>query len=253
MTDTTEELSPVKRALLELRQMRGQLDALKQAQTEPIAIVGLGLRLPGGAHDADSYWQLLRDGVDAIVPIPPERWDMETFYDPDPDAPGKMYTRAGGFLAQIDQFDAHFFGISPREAAGMDPQQRLLLQVSWEALEHAGQSPERLRESQTGVFVGLSNSDYLRMATAVAEAIDVYSITGSAFSVAAGRLSYLLGLQGPSMVVDTACSSSLVAIHLACQSLRSKESDLALAGGVGLILSPEASIQFFQSADDGPR
>jgi len=244
MTESTEQMSAVKRALLELRQMRGQLDEMKRSQTEPIAIVGLGLRLPGGVHNAASFWQLLRDGVDAIIPIPPDRWDAEAFYDPDPDAPGKMYTRAGGFLAQIDQFDAHFFGISPREAAGMDPQQRLLLAVSWEALENAGQSPDQLRESQTGVFIGLSNSDYLRMATAVPEAIDVYTITGGSFSVAAGRLSYLLGLQGPSMVVDTACSSSLVAVHLACQSLRSRESELALAGGVNLILSPEANINF---------
>jgi acyl transferase domain-containing protein/SAM-dependent methyltransferase/acyl carrier protein len=244
MSEATEPQSAVKRALLELRQMRGQLDEMKRSQTEPIAIVGLGLRLPGGAKDADTYWQLLQNGVDAIVPIPPNRWDIDAFYDPDPDAPGKMYTRAGGFLDAIDQFDPHFFGISPREADAMDPQQRLLLQVSWEALEHAGQAPDQLKDSQTGVFVGLSGSDYLRMATAVPEAIDVYSITGSALSVAAGRLSYLLGLQGPSLVVDTACSSSLVAVHLACQSLRSKESSLALAGGVGLILSPEANINF---------
>ncbi len=244
MTDTAEQLSPIKRALLELRQMRSQLDEMKRSQTEPIAIVGFGLRLPGGVHDADSYWQLLHNGVDAIVPIPPDRWDLEAFYDADPDAPGKMYTRAGGFLETIDQFDPHFFGISPREADAMDPQHRLLLQVSWEALEHAGQSPDLVRESQTGVFIGLSSNDYLRMTTAVPEAIDVYTITGGAFSVAAGRLSYLLGLQGPSLVVDTACSSSLVAVHLACQSLRSQESDLALAGGVGLILSPETSINF---------
>ncbi|MEK7327039.1 MAG: polyketide synthase, partial [Chloroflexota bacterium] len=246
-TDTTANLSPVKRALLEIRELREKLDQVERQKTEPIAIVGLGLRFPGGANDPESFWNLLRDGVDAIAEVPPERWDINAYYDADPDKPGKMSTRFGAWLADVDKFDPYFFGIAPREAASMDPQHRLLLEVSWEALEHAGQSPEKLMGSQTGVFLGISNSDYFRMVYADPDRIDTYAATGNTYSVAAGRLSYLLGLHGPNVALDTACSSSLVAVHLAVQSLRNGECNLALAGGVSLILTPEVHINFSKS------
>jgi acyl transferase domain-containing protein/SAM-dependent methyltransferase len=252
--ETPEQLSPLKRAILELREMRAKLDVSDRRQREPIAIVGIGLRLPGGANDESSFWQILADGVDVISEIPPDRWDREAYYDPDPDKPGKMNTRHGAFLGGVDLFDAEFFGISPREAASMDPQHRLLLETTWEALENSAICPARLAGSQTGVFVGYGNSDYLRRAYGDEQRIDAYSALGNAFSVAAGRLSYFLGVHGPCMVVDTACSASLVAVHLACQSLRFGECTLALAAGVNLILSPEASINFSKShmlAPDG--
>jgi acyl transferase domain-containing protein/aryl carrier-like protein len=214
------------------------------SRDEPVAIVGLGCRFPGGADGPAAFWRLLRDGVDAVVEVPADRWDAGALFDPDPEAPGKSYSRWGGFLSGVDRFDAPFFGISPREAVSMDPQQRLLLEVAWEALEHAGLPPDRLARSRTGVFVGISGNDYasLPLRAGGAAGIDAYFGTGSSTSAAAGRLSYVLGLQGPSMAVDTACSSSLVAVHLACQSLRAGECDLALAGGVNLILTPEAHI-----------
>lgn len=242
-----EELSPIKRALVELRDMRTRLDDLQYRQHEPIAIIGAGLRFPGGVHDMESFWNLLRDGVDAITEVPPDRWDIEAYYDPDSQKPGKMSTRFGGFLQDIDQFDPQFFGISPREAASMDPQQRILLEVTWEALENAGQSPDRLLGSPTGVFLGISHSDYLHMIFNDINQIDVYSTTGGALSIAGGRLSYVLGLQGPNVALDTACSSSLVSVHLAVQSLRLRESDLALAGGTSLILMPEINVNFSKS------
>ncbi len=212
---------------------------------EPIAIIGMACRLPG-APDVDSFWTLLRRGKCAVTEVPQNRWDASVYYDPDPSQPGKMNTRWGGFIENVDQFDAAFFGISPREAVRMDPQQRLLLEVSWEALEDAGQVLEHLHGSKTGVFIGLSTQDYLRLQIRSEEGAcnDPYSGTGTAGSIASGRISYCLGLLGPNMTVDTACSSSLVALHLACQSLRLRESDLALAGGVNLILSPEGTIYF---------
>ncbi|MCC6456162.1 MAG: acyltransferase domain-containing protein, partial [Caldilineaceae bacterium] len=221
----------------------------QESANEAIAIVGAGLRFPGRANDLASFWSLLHNGVDAIVDIPADRWDMEAYYDPTPLTPGKMSTREGGFLENIDLFDPRFFGIAPREAVQMDPQQRLLLEVSWEALEHAGFAPDQLKGSQTGVFIGISGSDYARIAADDLRNLDAYMATGNTLSVAAGRLSYVLGLQGPNMAIDTACSSSLVAIHLACQSLRSGESNLALAGGVNLILSPEGNISFSQASN----
>ena len=240
----TENLSPLKQALLQLRQMRAQLDDVERARTEPIAVIGMGLRLPGGAVDPESMWEMLRAGTDAVTEVPADRWDVDAYYDADPTAPGKMTTRYGAFLGDVSRFDAAFFGIAPREAASLDPQQRLLLQVSWEALERAGQSPEKLAGSPTGVFVGFSNSDYFRQLFADPNQIDTYSTTGNAGSIAAGRLSYFLGLHGPCLTLDTACSSSLVAVHLAVQSLRRGECALALAGGVNLILSPEVHINF---------
>ncbi len=251
---SAEDLSPIKRALLELREMRSQLDDLEGQQKEPIAVVGMGMRFPGGANNPRAFWHLLREGVDAITEVPPERWSMDAFYDPDPMKPGKMSTRYGGFLTDIDRFDPHFFGIAPREAASMDPQQRLLLEITWEALENAGQAPDKLFGSLTGVFLGISNSDYFRMLVRDIRQIDTYASTGNAYSVAAGRLSYILGLQGPNIALDTACSGSLVATHLAVQSLRQKECHLALVGGVNLILTPEITVNFSKAqmmADDG--
>jgi phthiocerol/phenolphthiocerol synthesis type-I polyketide synthase C len=235
-------LTPKQRALLELRRL--QSAGGSQLASEPIAVIGIGCRFPGGVAGPDSFWTLLREGVDAITEVPPDRWDIDAYYDPNPDTPGKMYTRWGGFLSGVDRFDAKFFGITPREAASMDPQQRLLLEVSWEALEHAGQPPDRLVGTRTGVFVGMMTNDYSQMSLVGHDPalMDVYSGSGVDFSFAAGRLSYVLGLQGPSMVIATACSSSLVATHLACQSLRAGECQLALAGGVSLTLTPEATL-----------
>lgn len=242
-------------ALLALRRARVRLEQLERDRLEPIAIVGLGCRFPG-ADGPGAFWRLLHSGHDAITEVPPERWDVAAYYDADPDAPGKMSTRWGGFLSGIDGFDPQFFGISPREAASMDPQQRLLLEVSWEALEHAGVAPDRLAGSPTGVFVGVSISDYAHLFTKTGklEAADAYLSTGNALNVCAGRISYLLGLHGPALVVDTACSSSLVSVHLACRSLRTRESDLALAGGVNLVLLPEINVMLSKArmlAPDG--
>ncbi len=213
---------------------------------EPIAIIGLGCRFPG-ASDPDSYWRLLRDGIDAIREVPPDRWDVDQFYHSDPGTPGRMSTRWGGFLDDVDLFDASFFGISPREAASLDPQQRLLLEVTWEALENAGQASDRLARTQAGVFVGISSMDYSQLQAQSPDYpfdVDTYVSTGNAHSLAANRISYALDLRGPSVALDTACSSSLVALHLACRSLRDHESDLALAAGVNLILEPSVTISF---------
>ncbi|MDJ0732651.1 MAG: type I polyketide synthase [Nostocaceae cyanobacterium] len=213
---------------------------------ETIGIIGIGCRFPG-ANNPESFWQLLRNGGDAITEIPPDRWDIDQFYHPTPATPGKMHSRWGGFLPQVDQFDASFFGISPREAERMDPQQRILLEVTWEALENAGIVPKSLSGSRTGVFVGISNIDYIQILFQDYSNINAYNGIGTAFSISANRISYLLNLQGPSIAIDTACSASLVALHYACQSLKNKESDLCIVGGVNLILSPEASITFSQA------
>lgn len=249
-----EQVSPVKRALIEIRELRARLVRAEAARSEPIAIVGMGLRFPGGVTDAESFASLLWGGRDAVGPIPGDRWSLDAFYAEDPDAVGKMITRSGAFLENVDQFDADFFGIAPREAASMDPQQRILLEISWEALENAGHAPATLAGAKAGVYLGISNGDYGRSLFARTDLIDAYASSGNAYSVAAGRLSYFLGLHGPSIAVDTACSSSLVALHLACQGLRLGECDLALAGGINLILSPEMNICFSKArmmAPDG--
>ena len=241
-----EAVSPLVRAYVAIEDLESRLRDAERSMREPIAIVGMACRYPGGADDGESFWRVLRDGVDAISEVPVDRWDIDAYYDPDPEAPGKMYSRCGGFVRDLDRFDAPFFGIAPREAVSIDPQQRLLLEVAWEALENGGQAPHQLARTKTGVFVGITTHDFsdLCMRSGQSQLIDPYSGTGSAASVASGRLSYVLGLQGPCVAVDTACSSSLVAVHLACQSLRLHECRTALAGGVNAILLPEGMIYF---------
>ena len=228
-----------------IKDLIAENEALKNKSA--IAIVGMACRFPGGGSSPDAFWELLNSGVDAIIEAPESRWPTNAFLSEDPKAPGKMYTAQGGFLREpIDQFDANFFGITPNEAKAMDPQHRLLLEVAWEAFENAFQTPEKLKFSKTGVYIGISGDDYAlnHRHSHNPASIDAYSITGSTFSTAAGRISYTFGLQGPCMALDTACSSSLVAIHQAIKSLQSKESDMALAGGVNLILHPEMHIGF---------
>jgi len=208
-----------------------------------IAVVGLACRLPGAASPAE-LWSLLKAGTDAVAEIPPDRWDVNGFFHPDPNRPGKMYTRAGGFIADIDKFDAGFFGISPREARRIDPQQRILLELTWEALEDAGIVPARLAGSQTGVFVGISVSDYAALERDEPDSVDAYVMSGSALSNAANRISYIFDLHGPSFAIDTACSSSLVAVHQACVSLRRGESRTAIVGGINVLLSPSGTVGF---------
>lgn len=224
-------------------------------QAPRFAIVGYAARFPGAA-DADQYWDLLHNGRDAVTEVPQDRWDVEEFFDPDPDAPGKIVTRRAGFVDDVTGFDAPFFGVSAREANVMDPQHRLLLETAWRAVEHSGTAPTTLANTRTGVFIGLATHDFLGMASdalSYAE-IEAYLAVGTSSAAAAGRISYRLGLQGPAVTVDTACSSSLVAIHQACQALRLGECDLALAGGVNVMLSPATMITFSHSrmlAPDG--
>jgi acyl transferase domain-containing protein len=240
--DRIGKLSPKRLALLALDQHE-QIEAAAQRAHEPIAVLGLACRFPGEADDPQAFWRLLADGRDAIREVPADRWDIDAHFDPDPDAPGRMSARAGGFLSRVDEFDAAFFGISPREALTMDPQQRLLLEVAWQALEDAGIAPEALAGTAAGVFVGLCNSDHFhRLLQRGPASIDAYLASGNAHSVAAGRIAYCLGLQGPALSIDTACSSSLVALHQAVRSLRSGESSLALVAGVNLMCSPETTI-----------
>jgi len=213
---------------------------------ESIAVIGMGCRFPGGANDPETFWKLLEQGFDSSIEVPENRWNIDDYYDPT-NAPGKMISRKSSFLTTpIENFDAAFFGISPREAEYLDPQQRLLLEITWEALENANIAPPILRNTATGVFIGISSNDYgmLLSKNVNDEEIEAYYGTGNAASVAAGRISYTLGLLGPSLAIDTACSSSLVAIHEACQSLRQQESHLAIVGGVNLLLTPEPSINF---------
>ncbi len=230
-----------RQALAALRKMRHKLDEIEHARTEPIAIVGVGCRLPGGADDPETFWDLLRDGVDAIREVPPDRWKVDDYFDPNPGTPGKTYSRWGGFMDQIDRFDPEFFGIAPREAVHMDPQQRILLEVAWEALEDAGIPPHTLKGSSTGVFVGTTMSDYLQQHLRYGNPsdLDAYIISGNTINAISGRLAYFLGTHGPSITMDTACSSSLVAVDRACRSLRESECTLAIAGGVNLILAPD--------------
>ncbi len=232
------EMSAVKLALL-AKQMRSQVDEVLRA--EPIAIIGMGCRVPG-ANSLEAFWQLLIDGSDMIREVPEGRWDIDTLYDPDFNAPGKISSRWGGFLDQIDQFDPTFFGITPREAQRMDPQQRLFLEVVYEALEDAGLTHSHLNESQTGVFVASYHNDYTQLQYEHPDLIDGRTLTGALQSIVSNRLSFLFNMHGPSLTVDTACSSSLVTVHLACQNLRNRECDLAVAGGVSVMMNAELNI-----------
>jgi acyl transferase domain-containing protein/acyl carrier protein len=240
---TDRELSPLKQALVLIEHLERELSAARTLASEPIAIVGMGCRLPGGVSSPESYWRLLCDGIDTVGPIPEDRLPTDSVYDPNRELPGKIYTRSGSFIGDVSGFDAEFFGISPREAHSLDPQHRLLLEVVWETLEHSGIPPASLRNSSTGVFVGIGQNDYAQrqLNGGQLERITRFDGTGNGFCFASGRLSHSLGLHGPSISIDCACSSSLVAVHLACQSLRLRECDLALAGGVQLILSAEVT------------
>lgn len=235
----------VKKALHKIEVLQAELDRLKYAQQEPIAIVGMSCRFPG-ADTPEEFWQLLHNGIDAVGEIPKTRWDVDQYYDPRPAIPTKIYTRYAGLLKQIDGFDPSFFRISVREAIHLDPQQRLLLEVSWEALERAGLIGNRLH-TQTGVFIGISECDYHDLMMHHDSALDAYSGSGNTHSTASGRLSYYLGLTGPNLAVDTACSSSLVSVALAVKSLRQKDCDMALAGGVQALLTADSFIRTCQS------
>lgn len=242
-----EALTPLQRAMLAIEKLQAKLDALERARHEPIAVVGIGCRFPS-ADGPEAFWQLLCDGRDAVREVPVDRWDAAAFYNPDPLVPGTSVSRWGAFLDQVDAFDRTFFGIAPLRAAAMDPQQRLLLEVAWEALDDAGLPPARRGGSPTGVFVGNTTSDYgwLHYADDLAR-LDALARENMVRSALATRVAYELDLRGPSLVVDAACASSLLAIHLACQSLRNQECNLALAGGVNLLLSPHMSVPLSQS------
>ena len=239
--DRPTNLSPVRVALM-IKQLRSRIEGVEWLGREPIAIVGAACRFPGEADGLDGFLHLLSEGRDAVSLIPEARWDLGAYYDADPDAPGKMYSRHAALLADPYRFDAEFFGIAPREAQRMDPQQRLLLETAWSALEDAAILPSSLAGSSSGVFVGACANDHTVTEFQDPTSIEAYSSSGAAHSIIANRFSYLLDLRGPSLTVDTACSSSLVAVHLACQSLRSGEVDLAIAAGVNVVLEPEGNI-----------
>lgn len=243
---TSKGAAALNAALEELRQRRAEIQELRAERNEPVAVIGMGCRFPGNSDTPHAFWNLLQSGHDAVTEVPRARWDIERYYDPDPAKPGKMATRFGAFLSDVDLFDASFFNISPREATFLDPQQRILLEVAWEAIENANIAADQLRQSPTGVYAGITCFDHA-VRIAAADQSSSYAGTGSALNMAAGRLSFFLGLTGPSMAIDTACSSSLVCLHLACESLRSREIRAALVGGINLMLSPDVMVSFSQA------
>ncbi len=237
-----EGLSPLQKAALALRNAEKRIRALEHAKTEPIAIVGMSCRFPG-APSVDDYYRLLCDGTDAITEAPKERWDLDELYDVNPNAAGKINTRYGGFISDVDKFDARFFGLSPLEARLMDPQHRLSLELVWHALEDSGLRPSGLRGSRTGVFVGVTQNDYgVAQFAGPRNDIRAFSGTGNGFCFTAGRIAFQFGFNGPAVAVDTACSSSLVALHQACGALRARECDFAVVIGTQLNLTPPMQI-----------
>lgn len=204
----------------------------------PIAVIGMACRLPGGIETPDQLWEALLRGEDLVTEVPSDRWDVEEYYDPEPGVAGRSVSKCGAFLDDVGGFDADFFGISEREAIAIDPQHRVLLETAWEAVERAGFDPASLAGSKTGVFAGVTHNDYAYLAADTGSLEGPYGFTGTSFSLASGRISYALGAHGPAVSVDTACSSGLTAVHLACHSLLDGESDLALAGGVSVLLEP---------------
>ncbi len=223
-------------------------NSAEKAENEPLAIVGMGVRLPGQSVDVESFWKFLAEGRSGIVEVPPDRWDLERYYHPDGAVPGTMVTKWGGFVENLEKFDARFWGITPREAMRMDPQQRWLLEVAWEAIEDAGVAPASLRGSKVGVFVGVSTQDYSGIQGVDISQTDAHTNSGITLSIASNRISYLLDLKGPSLSVDTACSSSLVGVSIACRQIWAGECDAALAGGVNVMCAPHATVGFSKAS-----